>query len=159
MDLQPPKTLKHAYTLVILSKVLPIGLATSSWVALATGFTPNLIPLVWIVLYLVVGLYRIFTLYKNPYSLCSYPVSGVAKLLRRVSIFLLYVGAVVGLINLMSRPLMASLNTHRSETGIEFFVVGLYLSLLGGIGVIGLFGFEFSRILAFEKNANRKQHS
>jgi len=153
MNIDSPKTLKHAYTLVVLSKILPIGLAASSWVALAAGAYAQPFALAWLILFLILGLYRIFTLYKNPKSLCSYPVAGVASLLRKVSLFLLYVGAIVGLLNLVSRPLMAALVTHRSETGIEFFAVGFYLALLGGIGPLGLFGFEFSRILAFENHA------
>ncbi|MDO9001811.1 MAG: hypothetical protein Q7V20_00010 [Aquabacterium sp.] len=45
--------------------------------------------------------------------------------------------------------------TTRTESGAEFFVVGLYLSLASGIGMLGLLAFEFSRLLAFERNTQQ----
>ncbi len=48
---------------------------------------------------------------------------------------------------------MAALITHRSENGIELFVVGIYLAMLGGIGFLGLITFELSRLLGFEEHS------
>jgi hypothetical protein len=42
--------------------------------------------------------------------------------------------------------------TSRTESGAEFFAVGLYFSLAAGVGILGLLAFEFSRLLAFERN-------
>lgn len=48
---------------------------------------------------------------------------------------------------------MAVLITHRSENGIEFFVVGMHLALLGGIGFLGIITFEVSRLPSFDEHS------
>lgn len=50
---------------------------------------------------------------------------------------------------------MQAFMTSRTESGAEFFAVGLFLSLASGIGVLGLLAFEFSRLLAFERRARQ----
>ena len=49
-------------------------------------------------------------------------------------------------------PLMRTLMTSRTESGAEFFLVGMYLSLAAGVGMLGLFSFEFGRLLSFERS-------
>lgn len=50
-----------------------------------------------------------------------------------------------------SNPLMRALMTSHTESGAEYFVAGMYLSMLGGIGTLGLLCFELSRLVAFEQ--------
>jgi hypothetical protein len=50
---------------------------------------------------------------------------------------------------------MRAFMKSRTESGAEFFVVGMYLSVAAGIGMLGLLSFEFSRLLAFERSAQR----
>ena len=148
--------LKWAYALVILSAVLPIGLASSGWVALATGGSTSLargIPLIGPVIMLALGLYRIFLVAKLPRTLDAPNVAGVGKALRKVGVFLLFVGAIFGALNLISRPLMLLIPSHYTNGAPVFFIFGLYLSILGGLGLLGLTLFEFSRILGFEQHA------
>ncbi len=77
--------------------------------------------------------------------------TGFNVFLRKMGTFLIYVGVLTALLRWTAGPLMRALMIHRSESGAEFFVVGLYLSLLSGVGLFGLVSFEFSRLLSFER--------
>ena len=152
-------SLKWSYALVILSSVLPIGLASSGWVALATGGGTSIargIPLIGPLIMLALGLYRVFLVVKLPRTLDSPEVAGVGKGLRKVGIFLLFLGAIFGALNLISRPLMLLIPSSYFNGAPVFFVLGLYLSILGGLGLLGLTLFEFSRILGFEQHARQQ---
>lgn len=158
MYLHAPSHLKWAYGLVVLSAVLPIGLASSGWVALATGGTPFGVPFLGPVVLLFMGLYRVFLVAKIPGTLDAPETVGLGKALRKVGIFLLVFGAVIGALNLISRPLMLAVPSRYTSGAPVFFVVGMYLSMLGGLGLLGLTMFELSRLLGFEQHA-RKQKS
>lgn len=145
-------SLKTAYVIAVLAAVVPFGLASSGWVGLAIGGRAGAgVPFVGPLLLLILGIYRIFSVIRVPGTLDSYQVSGFALVLRKIGAFALYLGVLVAVLNLISRPLMAAFISHRSESGVEFFVVGTYLALLGGFGSLGILMFEFSRILGFER--------
>lgn len=146
--------LKLFYCLTVLSAIVPIGLASSGWVRASTGggFV-SVVPFVGPLLLLALGLYRVFLVARVPGTLDSPPVAGVSALLRAIGVFCIYAGGLVGILNWVSRPLMHLLITKPSETGVEFYVVGVYLALAGGVVVLGLLLFEFSRLLAFERHA------
>jgi hypothetical protein len=121
---------------------------------MATGATPTIgVPFIGPLLLLVVGVYRCWLVLQSSGSLGSFALSGFPLLLRRVGVGALYVGGAIAVVNLMGRPLMMLLLTQRTESGAEFFVVGYYLSFVGGLGVVGLILFELSRIVGFEKHA------
>ncbi len=63
----------------------------------------------------------------------------------------MYVGVVGTLLSWFGGPLMRAFMTSRTESGAEYFVAGLYLSFVAGIGTLGLLLFESSRLLAFER--------
>lgn len=102
-------------------------------------------------LFLALGLYRIYSVARTPGTLSTSRVAGFPLLLRRVGTFALYVGAIVAIVGWLAGPLMKLLMTHRTESGAEFFVVGLYLSMSSGIGLLGLVLFELSRLIGFER--------
>lgn len=158
MYLRAPSYLKWSYVLVVLSAVLPIGLASSGWVALATGGTSLGVPFFGPVVLLVIGLYRVFLVAKTPGTLDAPEIAGLGNALRKVGIFLLIFGAVIGALNLVSRPLLLAVPSRYTSGAPVFFVVGMYLSMLGGLGLLGLTMFELSRLLGFEQHA-RKQNS
>ncbi len=145
--------LRWVYSLVVLSAVLPVGLAASSWVGLARGSVGALagLPVLGPLLFLALGLYRIYLVARVPGTLSFPQVRGFPSALRRVGIFALYAGAVIAILNWFAGPLMRMFMTQRTESGVEFFVAGMYLSMLGGIGVLGLVVFELSRLIGFER--------
>lgn len=155
MKQQPSTSLKVAYCIVLLATVLPIGLAKSGWVGLATGGIGMGVPFVGPIIFLALGLYRIYLVVRVPGTLSSPQALGFAAFLRAVGTFFLYVGVFASVLSWVAGPLMRAFMTHRTESGAEFFVVGMYLSLVTGFGMLGLFAFEFSRLVAFERNAQK----
>ncbi|MBK6323646.1 MAG: hypothetical protein IPF38_16235 [Burkholderiales bacterium] len=154
MHYSTSSSLKWAYILVVLSSVIPIGLAKSGWVGMATGGSVfGGVPFVGPVLFLVMGLYRVVSIVRGTGTLDSHKISGLALVLRKAGIVGIYFGAVVAVLNLVAGPLMKMFMTHKTESGAEFFIVGVYLALAGGLGVLGLVAFEFSRLLGFEATA------
>ncbi len=152
MIYQASSFLKVSYRLVLLGAILPFGLSKSSWVSLITGHGIfSIIPYAWQLVFLVVGVYRIYLVTRFKGTLDALPVSGIAATLRSLGVFCLYIGAIITLLNWFSGPLMHMFMTHRTESGAEFVVIGWYLSLVTGIGYLGLLLFEFSRLLAFER--------
>jgi hypothetical protein len=102
---------------------------------------------------LLLALYRIYLVARVPGTLSSYPPAGFARPLRAVGVLAIYLGALVSVASLLAGPLMRVLMKSHTESGAEFFVVGMYLSMLGGIGTLGLICYELSRLIAFERHA------
>ena len=152
MNRQASFLFKLFYCVAVLGTIVPIGLASSGWVRASTGASlVGLVPFAGPMLFLALGLYRVFLVARVPGTLDSPSVVGVAAVLRAIGVFCIYAGAVVAILNWISRPLMRLLIARPSETGVEFYVVGIYLALAGGVGVLGLLLFEFSRLLGFER--------
>jgi hypothetical protein len=152
--------LRIAYCLVVLGAILPFGIAASGWVTPAKG--PNLlgaVPFIGPMLLLTLGFFRVYLVACYPTTLSSPPVSGLAALVRVLGQLAIYIGVVATVLSWVARPLMRALMTSRTESGAEFFAVGLHLSLVAGIGLLGLLMFEFSRLLAFERLAYERHAS
>ena len=148
----PSVVLRVAYCLIVLGAVLPIGIASSGWVRLATGPSRvSAVPVLGLLFALALGGFRIYSVARFPTTLSSPPASGFTALARVLGTMAMYVGVVGTVLNWIARPLMRALLTSRGDSGAEFFAVGLLLSLVGSIGLLGLLLFEFSRLLAFER--------
>jgi len=143
----PPVAHRIAYCLVILGAILPFGVAPSRWVAHARGLSSTM-PFIDPVLLAALGIFRVYLVAHFPATLSSLPASGVAAALRMLGLIGIYIGVVATILSLMHTFL-----TSRTESGAEFFMAGVYLSLIGSSGLLGIFLFEFSRLLSFEKLA------
>jgi hypothetical protein len=159
MKTPAPTLLKWAYCLVLLYAVHRLGLAGSSWVALARGEIGDSLPLIGVLPMLTLAVYRIYLVARVPGTLSSYPATGFAGVLRRLGVFGLYVGATGSIASLAAGPLMRALMTSHTESGAEYFVVGMYLSMLVGVGKFGLLCYELSRLTAFEQDASARNPS
>lgn len=156
MNQKPSFNLKIAYCLVLLAAIAPFGLAQSGWVGLAiSGAGIGFVPLIGPLVFLCLGLYRIYLVIRVPNVLDSPQATGLAAFLRVAGVFCIYIGVLASVLSWVVGPLMQAFMTTRTESGAEFVVVGLYLSVAGGIGMLGLSSFEFSRLLAFERNAQK----
>ena len=154
MDHVAPRSLKWAYSLTMFAAVFPLGTLVSSWASLATGDTSILF--LGTLIFVVLGFYRIFLVASVPGTLDSREPRGVANVFRKLGIAAIYAGGVIAVISVIAAPAMRLFLTQRSDNGIEYFVIGVYLLLLSGIGKLGLVLFEFSRLLAFERHAVAK---
>jgi hypothetical protein len=151
-----PLWLRVVYCIVVIGAVLPLGLASSSWVRLGMGSMGlgwwSLISLLALVL---LGGYRVVLVVRSAATLAAPVTEGIPQFLRVVGIAMLIVGACIAVLNLVGRPLMRILMSSHTESGAEYFVVGMYLAIVGGVGTFGLLAFEFSRLLSFEREAKR----
>ena len=145
-------TFKVFYCLAMLGATVPFGLASSGWVrASIGGGAIGLIPAIGVILFLAIGAYRVFLVVRIPGTLDSPPAAGVAAALSAIGTLCIYVGALVTILNWTARPLMRLVITMRTESGAEYFVVGVYLALAGAVGTWGVLMFEFSRLLSYER--------
>lgn len=155
----PSTALRASYVVNIIGMIVPYGLAASSWVTIAKGPSMGtMVPFIGPLFFFTLGLYRSYMVIRFITTLSSAPLSGIATLIRAISTFLIYIGAFATLLSWVARPIMNTLMTSRTESGVEFFVVGMYLSTITGAGLIGLVLFEFSRLLTFE-NIARERHA
>lgn len=156
MHLPAPSYLKLAYAVVVLSVVLPMGLASSGWVALATGGTSLGLPYLGPIALLVIGLYRVFLVVKVPGTLDAFEIVGFGKVFRKIGMVFLVLGAISAVLNLMASLLLLVAPPHFKNNTLFFFFVGMSLSMLGSLGLLGLTMFELSRLLGFEQQARKK---
>jgi hypothetical protein len=146
--------IKWAYAIVVLNAVAPLGLASSGWVALATGGLGfGIVPLVGPIVFLLLGLYRIYLIARFPGTLASPADREDSNWLWKIGVFLLFVGAVISVMNLMSIPVALMLGKRPYGDVPVFFMAGMYLRILGGLGILGLVLFEFARLRSFERPA------
>jgi hypothetical protein len=150
----PSKTFRISYCFVLFGSIFPFGLVSSGWVSLARGSSlVAAIPLFGIFIFLILGGYRIYLVLKHPATLSSPPISGFSGIIKNISTGAIYIGVVATVLSWIGRPLMRTLMTSHTESGAEYFMAGLILSFFTSIGLFGLFIFEFSRLLAFERLA------
>jgi hypothetical protein len=102
-------------------------------------------------LFLGLGIWRIWVVAADRMALDSPQTEGVLLAARVLGVVFLYLGTLVFVLNVVGRPLIRALITRPSENGVELYVAGMYLAMLGGIGTLGLLLFEYSRLRSFEK--------
>ena len=154
----PSVLLRVSYCLVVLGATVPFGLAASGWVGLAKG--PGLVGalpfLLGPPLLLLLGAFRIYLVARYKTTLSSPQLLGIGVVFRALGLFALHVGALSTLLSWVARPLMRAFLTTRTESGAEFFAVGVFLLYGVGAGSFGLLLFEFSRLLGFERLAHER---
>ena len=146
--------LRWIYCLAIVSAVFPVGV--SGWVTMTMG--PSVlasVPLVSPVLLLALGIFRIYQVVTDRDRLDSVEISGLIRLLRIVGLVAMFIGVLYLVLQLGYRPLVSALVDRRSESGVEFYLAGIYVALLSGTGSLGVVLFEASRILGFEAQAKK----
>lgn len=141
--------LRVFYSFAVVSAVLPFGM--SGWVAMTVGPSPMpTVPYIGPLLLLLIGIWRIYQVARYPATLDSYVYGGAVKALRIIGLFSMAVGVLYLIARFAAGPLMR-LGPRRSESGVEFYVVGVYLALLSGVGPLGILLFETSRLFGFER--------
>jgi hypothetical protein len=152
---EPSTSLRVLYCLAALSAVFPYGM--SGWVAITMGASsrPGVF-LVFPILFLVVGIWRIYSVARYDSTLGSYTYDGTLKILRIVGIIGMVIAVIYLVVRLGSGPWLRSLDRSGdvSTRGIASYVAGVYFSMLGGFATIGIMVFELSRLLGFERHAN-----
>ena len=150
--------LRVFYCLAVVSAVLPFGM--SGWVAMTIGPSPMpMVPYLGPLTLLLIGIWRIYQVSRSPVTLDSYVYGGALKALRVIGLIAMGVGVLYLIVRFAAGPLMRILVPRRSDSGVEFYIVGVYLALLSGVGPLGILLFETSRLFGFERQRqmNRSQ--
>lgn len=148
MEIKASRILKLVYCLTLLGSIFPVGLAASSgWIGLAFGGgllrAGFLLP---IALLLLLG-YRIFTVIRNPGALDVYVAGFFSRAIRFFSILLIWGGFASMASLFFVKPIALAIFHKAGDGGVAYFVVGMYLVMLAGMGIIGIAMFEGVRFI------------
>lgn len=151
MKTEASKSLKWLYCLTLIVAIFPTGLfGAAGWVGLASGgglFSGGIIA---VIILLTIFTYRIVLVARNPHTLDAYIASTRIKLLRYFGIFLMSIGLIGSFTIFFIKPLALGIFGKPGDSGVAFFVVGIFVYLISSSGLLGLLMFEASRLFGFE---------
>ena len=151
MDRPASFLLKLLYALIVLGTALMVGFSSSGWMMISARASPAaLILALGPLLFLAIALHRVYRVARFRGTLDAPPMAGLAAALRSIGVALIYLGALAGLLSFASKPLMQMMMKGQSHAGIAFALIGIWLTVAAGLGLLGVLVFEYSRLLAFE---------
>lgn len=151
MDRPASLLLKLVYCLTVLGAALLVGLSSWSGMRMALGANPlGLILALGPLLFTAIALHRIYLVMRRPGTLDTPPVGGAPAALRSLGIAFIYLGALAVVLSIASKPLMNMLGMGSGGAGFALAMVWMWMGLAGGLGLLGVLVFEYSRLLAFE---------
>lgn len=153
LDIRSASTsIKLTYTLAVLA-IYPIAIVGSSgWVAIAMGAGVNW----WILVALLVGVWRVYQVWTKGSTLSAPIPTAAIGVLRWIGLLLMAATVVLALALFFQKQVAGLFFSGKSDTGIEFFVLKMYATLIGSLTTSGILLFELSRLLGFE---HREHHA
>jgi hypothetical protein len=140
--------LRIIYVLALASVALPMPI--SAWAGLSIASVSSWIFLVPMLVLLLIAAWRIVGVVRDPRRLDAPAGTGVLKWFRSLAIALLAVGAIVYVLRWFVVPIAQFFFRSRSGIGIEYFVVGVWLSMFSLLTPLALLMFEGIRLFALE---------
>jgi hypothetical protein len=157
MKTEASRSLKWLYCLTLIAVIFPSGLfGAAGWVGLATGGGILSGGIYALVILLAIFIYRIVLIVRNPHTLAAYIPSTRIKLLRYLAIFLMVIGLIGSIAIFFIKPLALGIFGKPGDSGVAFFVMGMYIYLVSSAGLPGLLMFEASRLFGFEAQLKEK---
>lgn len=151
MDRPASFLLKLLYCLIVLGAALMVGVSSSGWVLVSARASPAVLILaLGPLLFLAIGLHRVYRVARVRGTLDAPPMAGLAAALRSIGVAFIYLGAVAGLLSFASKPLMQMMAKGQAHAGIAFALISIWLTVAAGLGLLGVLVFEYSRLLGFE---------
>jgi len=158
MKTEASRFLKWMYCLTLITVIFPSGMyGAASWAGLATGGGLLSGGVVAVAIFLVIVIYRIVLVVRSPHTLDAYITRTSVKLLRYFGIFLMSIGLVGSFAIFFIKPLALGIFGKPGDSGVAFFVVGIFIYLLSSAGILGLLMFEASRLFGFEAQLKDEQ--
>ncbi len=151
IDLSRPAgfAIKLVYTLALLATCVASAAGSGGWVGLALGS----MPLGGMFLVIVaVALARIVQVWRDPAALATPRLGAAMALLRAFGIVQMLVGSAAALALVAMKPLVQFLfgGVH-SDDGIEYFIIGLFGTVLALQALVGVLHFEGVRLVALQR--------
>ncbi|MEZ5564194.1 MAG: hypothetical protein R3F24_01175 [Gammaproteobacteria bacterium] len=146
--------LRWLYCLAVLSTILPRG--GSGWVRMTIDSSPySMVPVIAPLTFLALGLWRVYHVARFSATLEAPVYKGAINLLRKAGIVVMIVGALYLFVRIGYRPVVQAMTKTPTASGIEFYLVGLYLVRIDGFAPLGVILFEASRLMRFERQRLR----
>jgi hypothetical protein len=143
------------YAVAVVGFIFPFGML--GWVGLTLGRGGlGIVTMTGYLIMVPLGAYRIYQVLRVRGTLDAIVYPGVIQGIRILGMVVLAIGALVTALRFTATPLMRLLLKHRSEDGVEFYAVGIYLALLSGFALAGIMLFEFGRLLGFERERHER---
>jgi hypothetical protein len=158
MKTEASKSLKWLYCLTLIAAIFPTGIfGAAGWVGLATGGGLLSGGIIAVAILLAVFIYRIVLVTRNRHTLDAYIANTRIKLLRNIGIFLMIIGLIGSFSIFFIKPLALGIFGKPGDSGVAFFVVGVFVYLISSSGLLGLLMFEASRLFGFEAQLKDEQ--
>lgn len=160
MKIEASRSLKWLYCLTLIAAIFPSGLfGAAGWIGLATGGGLLGGGIIALVILLAIFIYRIALVARNPHTLDAYIASTRIKLMRYLGVFLMTIGLLGSFTIFFIKPLALGIFGKPGDSGVVFFVVGVFVYLISSAGLLGLLMFEASRLFGFEAQLKDEQPS
>lgn len=160
MKTEASHSLKWLYCLTLITAIFPSGLfGAAGWVGLATGGGLLGGGIIALAILLAIFIYRIVLVVRSPHTLDAYIASTRIKLMRYSGIFLMTVGLIGSFTIFFVKPLALGIFGRPGDSGVAFFIVGVFVYLISSAGLLGLLIFEASRLFGFEAQIKDEQSS
>lgn len=157
MKTEASRSLKWLYCLTLIAIIFPTGMyGAAGWVSLATGGGMLGGGMIALIILLTIFIYRIVVVVRNPHTLDAYITGTRIKFLRYLAIFLMVVGLVGSMTIFFIKPIALGIFGKPGDSGVAFFVTGLFIYLISSAGLPGLLMFEASRLFGFETQLEGK---
>lgn len=151
MKTEASKSLKWLYCLTLISVIFPVGIfGAAGWVGLATGGGLLRGGISAVAIISAILIYRIVLVARHPHTLDAYIASTRIKLMRYLAIFLMSLGVLGSLAIFFIQSLELGMFGKPGDSGVAYFVVGMFVYILSSAGLLGLLMFEASRLFGFE---------
>ncbi|MDD2701209.1 MAG: hypothetical protein PHH36_08210 [Sideroxydans sp.] len=151
MKTEASRSLKWLYCLTLIAVIFPSGVfGAAGWIGLATGGGLFRGGIIMMLILLGLFIYRIVLVVRHSHTLNAFIPGARIKVMRRFGIFLMAVGLLGSFAIFLVKPIALGIFGKPGDSGVAFFVTGMYLYLLSSVGFPGLLMFEASRLFGFE---------
>jgi hypothetical protein len=140
--------LRIIYALALVSVALPMPI--SAWARLSIASASSWILLGPMLVLLLIAAWRIVGVIRDPRRLDAPTITGVLESFRTLAIGLLALGAIVYVLRWFAVPIAQLFFQSGSGIGVEYFVVGVWLSMFSLLTPLALLMFEGIRLTALE---------
>lgn len=155
--LKSGRSVRALYVVALLAFIPSVLAGGSGWISLAMGggLTSTVgITVTFIVLALI--LFRSYLVLRYPMTLDARVPNLAGKFLRASGIFSMFIGAAAGIGLFFIKPITLSIFKSAGDSGIGYFVVGIYLVILANLGWLGCLIFELSRVFGVRSSKLKK---
>ncbi len=120
---------------------------SSGWIGLSLGRSSGgaVAPLVYLVVIASAVVFRIYQVLRYPRALEAFVSGKVVATLRFLSIGLMVIGGLAGLAIFFIRPLALLIFGQPGDSGVAFYITGMFLVFIAPLGWKACLAFEISR--------------